>query len=97
MRWTITADHARVTAARQYDRTTLLEGIMVLLLAIAASFVILVFPASGVARTDAPGSVRQAAAQHLHDNRCFAAGLVAGGFLGALVGAGIPSRNRRSS
>jgi hypothetical protein len=69
---------------------------MVLLLAIAASFVILVFPTSGVARTDAPGSVRQAA-QHLHDNRCFAAGLVAGGFLGALVGAGIPLRRRQSS
>ena len=70
---------------------------MVLLLAIAASFVILALPAAGAAQPDATGAVRPATIQHFHDNRCFAAGLVAGGFLGALVGAGIPLRKRRYS
>jgi hypothetical protein len=70
---------------------------MVVLLAIAASFVILVLPATGAAQPDATGAVRQATIQHLHDNRCFAAGLVVGVFLGTVVGTGIPLWKRRYS
>jgi hypothetical protein len=52
MRWTITADHAGVTAAGQFAGTTLPEAVMVLRLAIAASFAILGVPASVGAQAD---------------------------------------------
>jgi hypothetical protein len=52
MRWTITADHAGVTVAGQLAATTLPEAVMVLRLAIAASFAILGVPASVGAQTD---------------------------------------------